>query len=239
MSPQFGRRAASYDAFSSLQQDTFDEVLSRLTGDPASILDVGCGTGANTCRLHERWPTASITGVDIEATMIHEASRRSTSIDWQVMDAHQLTHAPVDTVVSHATLQWCEATVFERLAAVCPTGQLVLSQFGPETFQELGDVVQQLFGLTIPAKRFRSATDIATIAQKLWGDRATVDVITLRHQVDTIMALCRSLSKTGTTEPSPFTWTRAHFCRLEDAYREQYGSLWWTAQLIVLTVHQC
>jgi trans-aconitate 2-methyltransferase len=52
------------------------DLLSRIsTGEPARIVDLGCGPGNSTALLHQRWPTAHITGVDSSPAMIEEASR--------------------------------------------------------------------------------------------------------------------------------------------------------------------
>jgi len=47
-------------------------------GTPARILEVGCGTGKNLAALARRFPHAAITGVDLSATML-EVARRKTS----------------------------------------------------------------------------------------------------------------------------------------------------------------
>jgi S-adenosylmethionine-diacylgycerolhomoserine-N-methlytransferase len=53
-------------------------ILDDITAatSPARILEVGCGTGKNLVALAERFPQASITGVDLSETMLALARRK-------------------------------------------------------------------------------------------------------------------------------------------------------------------
>jgi len=77
--------SASYDR-SALQATTYrpvhDAVLGRLDDvDPSVVLDLGCGTGHLTTRLHERFPTASIVGADLSNGMLERAAERLAEHD--------------------------------------------------------------------------------------------------------------------------------------------------------------
>ncbi|PWG65841.1 class I SAM-dependent methyltransferase [Spiribacter halobius] len=58
-------------------------IIEALPADlhPASILEVGCGTGVNLVRLGRRFPTARITGLDASARMLGRAARRLARLD--------------------------------------------------------------------------------------------------------------------------------------------------------------
>lgn len=75
---------------------------------PAKILDVGCGPGNATSLLAERWPKASITGIDDSPEMIAKARQDYPDIIWLSRDAagdlSDLTR--FDLVFSNAALQW-------------------------------------------------------------------------------------------------------------------------------------
>ncbi len=50
------------------------ELLARVPLENAwEIADLGCGPGNSTALLHQRWPTAKITGIDSSPAMIAEA----------------------------------------------------------------------------------------------------------------------------------------------------------------------
>ncbi len=42
---------------------------------PHAILDIGCGTGRLLRRMHVRWPTASLTGIDLSEKMVAQARK--------------------------------------------------------------------------------------------------------------------------------------------------------------------
>ncbi len=77
--------------------------------DPRKILDIGCGPGNSTLVLQQRYPQASILGVDSSPAMIETASRDFPEMDFD------LCHVPsglanldhdYDVVFSNACIQW-------------------------------------------------------------------------------------------------------------------------------------
>ena len=88
----------------------FVELLARVHADaPERVADLGCGPGNLTVLLAQRWPAASVTGVDSSPEMIDAARRAHTgAATFDVGDLRSWT-APdggVDVLVSNATLQW-------------------------------------------------------------------------------------------------------------------------------------
>lgn len=85
----------------------FVDLLAQVHADePAEVVDLGCGPGNLTATLAERWPQAHITGVDSSAEMIEKATEHP-GIDWVCADLRAWAPtAPVDVLVSNATLQW-------------------------------------------------------------------------------------------------------------------------------------
>jgi malonyl-CoA O-methyltransferase len=75
--PGFERAAGSYDDYAVLQRKVADEMLDRLHEvniKPGFVIDVGCGTGYCTRRLHKIWSSAQILGIDLAKGMVHQAS---------------------------------------------------------------------------------------------------------------------------------------------------------------------
>lgn len=87
--------SASYDQ-PGLQQTTYrpihDAVLERLAGlTPERILDLGCGTGQLTTRLHERFAEATIVGADLSNGMLERAALRAEAHDAQTAPLNALS----------------------------------------------------------------------------------------------------------------------------------------------------
>ncbi len=87
----------------------FHELVARVGADrPGSVVDLGCGDGSLTEWLAQRWPDATVVGVDSSADMLAKAVERATSRltfragrieDWR-------PGRPVDVLVSNAALHW-------------------------------------------------------------------------------------------------------------------------------------
>jgi trans-aconitate 2-methyltransferase len=74
---------------------------------PRRIIDLGCGPGNSTEVLRERWPKASIAGLDSSPQMIETARATYPRIEWIVTDASRwIPEEPYDLVFSNAMLQW-------------------------------------------------------------------------------------------------------------------------------------
>ena len=85
------------------------DLVNRIDIDytPKRILDVGCGPGNSSQVLVNRWPTASVTGVDLSETMIAKARADFPKQTWVIGNAHTFTSDDqYDIVFSNATLQW-------------------------------------------------------------------------------------------------------------------------------------
>ena len=86
----------------------FVELLARIDADdPRTVVDLGCGPGTLTALLAARWPDAEVRGVDSSPEMIATARQAHPDIGLEVGDLRAWRPAaPVDVLVSNATLQW-------------------------------------------------------------------------------------------------------------------------------------
>jgi trans-aconitate 2-methyltransferase len=74
---------------------------------PRGVVDIGCGPGNSTALLVDRWPQASITGVDTSADMLRHARERlpgHTFVEANI--AHWVPPRGTDVVFANAVFQW-------------------------------------------------------------------------------------------------------------------------------------
>lgn len=87
----------------------FVELVARVAAEaPTTVVDLGCGPGNLTALLRERWPHATLQGLDSSPEMIARARAADPSIAFEVGDLRTWAREadPVDVLVSNATLQW-------------------------------------------------------------------------------------------------------------------------------------
>lgn len=96
-----------YLRFADERARPFTDLLSRVPAtDPGSVVDLGCGPGNLTATLAERWPEATVLGVDASPQMVAEATG-GPRLSFEVADLRVWEPAtPLDVLVSNATLQW-------------------------------------------------------------------------------------------------------------------------------------
>ncbi len=83
----------------------FDLVAQIGAESPGTVVDVGCGPGALTLSLAQRWPAATILGVDSSPEMI-ERTPTGQGVSFRLGDAQDVDASGVDVVISNAALQW-------------------------------------------------------------------------------------------------------------------------------------
>jgi SAM-dependent methyltransferase len=126
-------------------------MLRLLGSGPGSLLDVGCGTGANTAAFAEQnW---TVKGIDISEDMLRLARQRGLDVDQG--DAAELPYEneSFDAVVSmwlHADFERFREAVVEMARVLRPGGPLVYLSVhpcfvGPHSRFMAGENVPELF----------------------------------------------------------------------------------------------
>lgn len=142
----FSRAANTYDSVAGLQRDVAVQLLARLDDfdiAPATVLDLGCGTGAAFAPLQSRYCDAQYLGLDIAPGMVKFARERAIGQgQWVLADAEALplVSGGVDLIFSSLAMQWCYGTehLFAELARVLrPGGLCLFTSLGPDTLREL------------------------------------------------------------------------------------------------------
>lgn len=152
----FDAAAEHYDDVAVLQREISDRILERLELvklQPATILDIGAGTGVATFELSKRYKKSRVIAFDLAPNMLKQARQRGGMLNklsnklsgkraFVCGDAEQLPFADhsIELIFSSSTLQWCsnlDHTFAELKRILKPGGLLMFSTFGPDTLKEL------------------------------------------------------------------------------------------------------
>lgn len=125
---------------------------------PTSILDVGCGTGRLLRAAGQRWPSATLNGVDPAEGMV-EAARALTpnaTIQRGLAESLPLEDTSVDLAVSTMSFHhWSDqaAGVREIARVIRPGGHIILVDFAPPVALRWLFTLSGERGLTAVARR--------------------------------------------------------------------------------------
>jgi trans-aconitate 2-methyltransferase len=175
-----------YERFRDERKRPFFELLARVdAASPGRVVDLGCGTGDLTLVLSERWPGASVTGVDSSEAMISEAKRRAVPgrVSFGLADLGGWTPAgPVEVLVSNAALHWLpdHAALLSRLVSLlAPSGVLafqVPANFDAPSHRLIDEVrAQPRFSATLAPVRRGHAEPLDFYEAHLAGLSLSVD----------------------------------------------------------------
>jgi SAM-dependent methyltransferase len=108
-------------------------------GDPATVLEIGCGTGSLTVLIAQALPASSIVGLDPDPKALVRARAKdpASQIDWQEGTAMELPlpEQSVDRVVAslvlhHLTTAHKRAALAEAHRVLRPGGRLHIADWG-------------------------------------------------------------------------------------------------------------
>jgi len=100
---------AIYLEFADERARPFGDLMVQVLADsPEHVVDLGCGPGQLTAALLDRWPHASVLGLDSSPAMIDRAlEHERRGVRFRCEDLRNwVPDGPVDVVISNATLQW-------------------------------------------------------------------------------------------------------------------------------------
>lgn len=142
----------SYLQFGAERARPFGDLMSRVPApDPELVVDLGCGPGNLTRSLAQRWPAATVEGIDASAAMVERARAdgESERLRFRQGDLREWSpDRPVDVLTCNATLQWVPghlSLMAQLLAGVRPGGWLAMQvpgNFGEPTHTTIVELLQ-------------------------------------------------------------------------------------------------
>lgn len=212
----FHRQATEYDRHASVQKRVVNRLVSlvknHVAGVPASVLDIGCGTGQLLSTLREQFPDSRLYGLDLACNMIQSASERLGSDALFVnADAEYLPFAnrSFDLLVSTSTLQWLDSLDLffqQALRVTRANGLLCAAFFGGQTLCELREcfraVVEQRTGSSSSSfvdrlHLFKDRTDVEHALEQIDFDRVTIMSEIETEFYSDVHDLLRSIKRIG------------------------------------------
>jgi trans-aconitate 2-methyltransferase len=148
-----------YERFQAERERPFGDLLRLIERRSAGlVVDLGCGTGALTARLHAELGARETIGVDSSAAMLERAqAMRVSGLRFVQADLeHWSPPEPVDVLFSNAALQWVDdhPRLFATLARMlAPGGELAVQM--PANYDHPSHTVAAEVALEEP---FASAT---------------------------------------------------------------------------------
>ncbi|MFT5398339.1 MAG: malonyl-CoA O-methyltransferase [Planctomycetota bacterium] len=230
----FNRAAKSYDNSAILQEEVLSRLLQRLQyirHQPATIVDIGTGTGRAISGLQKAYPRARVYSIDIAIEMLGQARARYRFLSKPRLinaDMEQLPFAAAsfDLVFSSLALQWSNdlSATLAGLARIGKPGSLLLfASFGPGTLKELDASWRAID----PMPRVHQFVDMHDVGDALIAagySQPVVDSETIRMEYGEFRKLLDDLKNIGATNAdnnrSRGLMTPGKLKRLEQSYRE-------------------
>lgn len=131
-----------------------EEVLRLLRATaPHRVLDVGCGTGLLTARIHSELSQVRVVGCDFSGGMLRHAAAHTRAVAWTRGDAQRLPfrEASFDAIVTTEAFHWFpdqERALAEFYRVLAPKGRLHVALINTpfEAASELLRVGSRLLG---------------------------------------------------------------------------------------------
>jgi malonyl-CoA O-methyltransferase len=172
---RFSAAAPTYEARAQVQRDAAAHLAAWLPEAPpaGAILEIGCGTGALTRALVQRYPRHPLHVVEISAAMVERcrtALSGTANISFHVQDAAAfLPSDPLALVASNCALHWVAPLhrVLRALHQRLPAGaELVTSIMIDPTLGELREVREAVAPHKPPRGRLPGAVEALAAVQE-------------------------------------------------------------------------
>ena len=199
----------TYLEFAGERSRPFLDLLSRVkAAHPSLVVDLGCGPGQLTASLADRWPDAQILGLDSSPEMIKQSVEFARHrVSFQVQDLRDWRpEAPVDVIISNATLQWVpghRGLMPDLVKALSQDGWLafqVPGNFGEPSHQLLRQLAADVrYAPMLTEVTWPSSADAASYLADLAGLGCAVDAweTTYLHVLTGPNPVFRWISGTG------------------------------------------
>ena len=143
---RFKKNLKTYKDNSVIQNKMADKLISMISNNPKSILELGCGTGVLTEKLINKYNFIKYNASDIVLECEPYIRKISDKINFIQSDIEEFEFKEkYDLIISNATFQWIEnlEPFIEKLKKqLNPNGELIFSTFGEDNLKEINNITQ-------------------------------------------------------------------------------------------------
>jgi malonyl-CoA O-methyltransferase len=166
LAQQFSGAAERYDVWATAQAEIAAGLIPRIPAEfvPSLVIDLGCGTGLLSAKLLQRYPAASLVGIDLASGMVEHCRRhlgtnpQARFVTGDVEDRGSLI-PQANLIASSCVAQWftdLPATLAMWVQSLAPGGLVAFACLLQGSFCELEgayyEALQCSFrGLRLPA----------------------------------------------------------------------------------------
>lgn len=230
----FNEHAFEYEQAAIVQKEIGKRLFERLdylNMKPHYVLDLGCGTGAFSKQLKQRYPKAQIIGLDLASMMLKQA-RASQSLfnKWPLIQADMMKmpfpSGLFDLVFANQAIHWASPlpdAMREISRVMKAEGCLMLSTLGPDTFRELREAWAKVHHYA-HTNAFMDMHDLGDVLLAEQFVDPVVDMEMLTVQYESLPKLLHALKAQGVrnihSERNPGLTGRAAFKAFEAAMEQ-------------------
>ncbi len=188
---EFSKHATTYGTFNIIQTKVIAELINRISDQPGSILDIGCGSGGLYKSIS--WPLKRFVGFDFAQKMI-DLHPKNQHIELYVKDFNQpscfkdFNAFTFDRIVSASALQWADdldKTLHDIAALNAPVS---LAIFTSGTFKTL-------YQTASISPLIRSADEVLELSKKYFNAAYQIQKYTL--EFSSVRDMFRYMKKSG------------------------------------------
>jgi malonyl-CoA O-methyltransferase len=231
----FNRAAKTYNHAGVLQEEVLSRLLARLQYvrlEPASIIDIGCGTGRGVTGLQKVYSGAKVVGLDMAYSMLQETKAQFKFFSKKRMVNADMERLPIasesfDLMFSCLAVQWANDlnTMFREVARIGnPGGLFMFATFGPSTLVELRDSWFEV-DQRPHVHQFIDMHDIGDALMKAGFSQPVVDAEVIKLEYNDFRQVLSDLKNIGASNAdknrNKGLMTPGRLKKLEAAYREK------------------
>ena len=198
----FSSGAKTYDKVARIQPIVAARLAAKLTGKPARILEIGCGTGVLSVHLSKQFSKSELVLTDISPSMLEVCKNKLRgNAAFEVMNGEKpnVSLGHFDLIISNLAMQWFDdlsGGIRNLTKMLTPDGLLAFSTLGKDNFPEWRGLLSKYNF----SSGLHSYPDVKQL-QCLAGFKGLVEEEFIAEKHDSGVAFLKALKAIGAATP--------------------------------------